>query len=87
MTESTDYMISADTKEHLQKITEYDKYANPIILKIFENSELNWELKNKYVLDKKGNWIKKVVSLKEHFANSKNFTHAYVETREIEYWK
>ena len=87
LTERTDYMISADSKEHLQEITEYDNYGNSIISKVFENSELNREFKNKYMLDKKGNWIEKVVSLKEHFANSKNFTPTYVETREIEYWK
>ncbi|MEZ4808842.1 MAG: hypothetical protein R2819_00665 [Allomuricauda sp.] len=87
LTVRTDYIISADTIEHLQEITEYDERTNPVILKIYENSELNREFKNKYLLDDRGNWIKKIVSLKEHFAGSKKFTPAYVETREIEYWK
>ena len=87
LTERTSYIISADTKEHLQEITEYDKYGNPVISKAFENSELNREFKSKYILHQEGNWIKKVVSLKEHFADSKKFTPAYEETREIEYWK
>lgn len=81
------FVISADEKEHLSEITEYDNFLNPINVKIYEESELNRELKNRYEMDKYGNWIRKVVSLKEHFANSKSFTPAYVETREIEYWK
>ena len=82
----TDYVISADTKERLTEITEFDEYSNPTSIKIFEESELNREFNNKYVLDRKGNWIEKVVSFKEHYADSKNFTPAFVETRKIEYW-
>ncbi|WP_421813568.1 hypothetical protein [Flagellimonas sp.] len=81
------YNIGADEKEHLSQIIAYDTFSNPISIKIYENSELNRELKNSYKLDRKGNWIKKTVSMKEHFADSKIFTPAYVETREIEYWK
>jgi len=81
------FVISADNKEHLSEITTYDKFFNPINQKIFEKSELNRELKNIYEMDKKGNWIKRTVYMKEHFADSKIFKQAYVEIREIEYWK
>jgi len=81
------FNIGADEKEHLSQITEYDNFTNPINVKIYEKSELNRELKKSYEMDKKGNWVKKTVALKEHFADSKIFTPAYVETREIEYWE
>ena len=81
------FNIGADEKERLSQITEYDNFTNPINVKIYEKSELNRELKNSYEMDKKGNWVKKKVALKEHFANSKTFTPAYVETRQIEYWE
>ena len=82
----TDYVVSADTKERLTEITLFDKYSNPTNLKIYEDSELNREFNYKYVYDGIGNWIEKVVFFKEHYANSKNFTPAHIEKREIEYW-
>tara|TARA_R110002049_G_scaffold200901_1_gene371614 strand:+ start:2951 stop:3895 length:945 start_codon:yes stop_codon:yes gene_type:complete len=81
------YTISADLKQHLESITEFDNYYNPINEKTYQNSELNRETKNEYEFDNNGNWIKKTVYLKEHFANSKKFIPIYIESREIEYWK
>ena len=45
------------------------------------------ELKFDYEFDENGNWIKKNVSMKEHFNNSKEFVTIYVDTRKISYWK
>ena len=82
----TQFTISADLKEHLDSKTEYDNHFNQINEKIFQDGKLNRELKNKYEFDKKGNWIKKTVFLKEVFANSNKFVPIYVETRKIKYW-
>ena len=82
----TDYTISADLNKHLDRITEYDKLFNPINEKNYENSELNRELKYDYEFDQFGNWTKRTVSMKEHFANSDKFIPIYVESREIKYW-
>ena len=81
------YNISADLKQHLESITEFDNYYNPINKKTYQNSELNRETKNEYEFDNNGNWIKKTVYLKEHFANSKKFIPIYIEKRNIKYWK
>ena len=83
----TDYTISADLNKHLDRITEYDKLFFPVNEKIYENSELNRELKYNYEFDEFGNWIKRTVSMKEHFANSDKFIPIYIESREIKYWK
>ena len=82
----TEYTISADLKKHLDRITEYDRLFNPVNVKIYENSELNRELKYDYEFDQLGNWIKRTVLMKEHFANSDKFIPIYVERREIKYW-
>ncbi|RKE95463.1 hypothetical protein BXY80_1655 [Ichthyenterobacterium magnum] len=83
----TSYTISADLKKHKNNITEFDILYNPINSKEFEDSKLNRELKFDYEFDKNGNWIKKNVSMKEHFNNSKEFVPIYVDTRKISYWK
>jgi len=83
----TEYNTSGDLKERLIGITEYDKYYNPINEKKYKNSELDREIKNEYEFDKNGNWIKKTVSLKEHFLNSKEFVPICIESREIKYWE
>ncbi|MCX7549183.1 hypothetical protein OS188_14595 [Xanthomarina sp. F1114] len=81
------YTISADLKKHTNNITEFDILFNPINSKEFEDSKLNRELKFDYEFDENGNWIKKNVSMKEHFNNSKEFVPIYVDTRKISYWK
>ncbi len=83
----TEYTISADLKKHLDELTEYDKLFNPVNSKIYENSELNRELKYDYEFDNFGNWIKRIVAMKEHFANSDKFIPIYIESRKIKYWK
>lgn len=83
----TSYTISADLKEHTNNITEFDILFNPINSKEFEDSKLNRELKFDYEFDENGNWIKKNVSIKEHFNNSKEFVPIYVDKRKISYWK
>ena len=83
----TEYTVSEDLKAHLDEITEFDDLFNPINSKIYENSELNRELKYKYEFDKKGNWINRKVSMKEHFAKSKKFMPIYIESRAITYWE
>ncbi|MFI2741478.1 hypothetical protein ACG2LH_01950 [Zhouia sp. PK063] len=83
----TDYTISADLKKYLDRITEYDRQFNPVNIKIYENSELNRELEYDYEFDQFGNWIKRTVSMKEHFANSNKFIPIYIESREIKYWE
>lgn len=83
----TSYTISADLKKHTNNITEFDILYNPIISKEFERSKLTRELKFDYEFDKNGNWIKKNVSMKEHFNNSKEFVPIYLDTRKISYWK
>ena len=83
----TSYTKSADLKKHLDNITEFDILYNPINSKEYENSKLNRELKFEYEFDENGNWIKKNVSMKEHFANSKEFVPIYVDTRKISYRK
>ena len=86
ITKQTDYTISANSNKHLDRIIEYDKLFNPINEKIYENSELNRELNYDYEFDPFGNWIKRTVSMKEHFANSDKFIPIYIESREIKYW-
>ncbi|MGZ0016804.1 hypothetical protein [Yeosuana sp. AK3] len=83
----TSYTISADLKKHTDNITEFDILYNPINSKEFEDSKLNRELKFDYEFDENGNWIKKNVSMKEHFNHSKEFVPIYVDTRKISYWK
>jgi len=83
----TSYTISVDLKKHTNNITEFDILYNPINLKEFKDSKLNRELKFDYEFDENGNWIKKNVSMKEHFNNSNEFVPIYVETRKINYWK
>jgi hypothetical protein len=82
----TEYIIPADLKKNLEMITEYDRKFNPVNLKVYENSELNRELKYEYEFDKYGNWTKRTISIKEHFINSNQFVPIYIETREIKYW-
>lgn len=81
------YEISKEFKKELESITEFDNYYNPVNEKTYQNSELNRESKNEYEFDNNGNWIKKTVYLKEHFANSKKFIPIYIEKREIKYWE
>jgi hypothetical protein len=83
----TSYTISEDLKKQIDNITEFDKLYNTINTKEFEDSKLNRELNFDYEFDENGNWIKKNVSMKEHFINSKEFIPIYVEKRKISYWK
>ncbi len=83
----TEYTISADEKQHLDQVTEFDKLYNPRNIRIYENSELNREIKYNYRFDKKGNWIEREVFIKEHFAKSNVFIPIYQETRRIKYWE
>ncbi len=87
ISKQTEYTISADSIKHLDQVTEFDGLYNQINSKIYENSELNRELKYEYEFDKNGNWIKREVSMKEHYAKSKEFKPIYLETRKITYWK
>ncbi|MBA6316975.1 hypothetical protein FLV31_19595 [Cellulophaga baltica] len=87
ISKQTSYTISADLKKHTDNIAEFDILYNLINSKEFENSKLNRELKFEYEFDENGNWIKKNVSMKEHFNNSKEFVPIYVDTRKISYWK
>ncbi|SDF55720.1 hypothetical protein SAMN04487992_1273 [Cellulophaga baltica] len=87
ISKQTSYTISADLKKHTDNITEFDILYNPINSKEFEDSKLNRELKFDYEFDENGNWIKKNVSMKEHFNNAKEFVPIYVDTRKISYWK
>ncbi|MFD0933293.1 hypothetical protein ACFQ0R_11855 [Psychroflexus salinarum] len=82
----TKYKILPDSRKYLDEITEYDKLFNPLDSKIYNNSELHRELKYDYEFDGFGNWIKRTVSMKEHFANSNEFVPIYIEFREIKYW-
>jgi len=83
----TSYTIAADLKKYTDNITEFDILYNPINEKIYENSELNRELEYDYEFDQFGNWIKRIVSMKEYFAKPDKFIPIYIETRKIEYWK
>jgi hypothetical protein len=83
----TEYTISADKKQHLDQESKFDKLYNPINIKIYNNSELNRELKYDYIFDKKGNWTQREVKMKEHFAGSSKFIPIYSEIRKIEYWE
>lgn len=87
ISKQTEYTIAADSKKHLGQITEFDRLYNQTNTKIYENSELNRELKYEYEFDEKGNWTKREVSMKEHFADSNEFKPIYSETREIKYWE
>lgn len=87
ISKQTEYTVSPDLKKNLDQITEFDELYNQINSKIYENSELNRELKYEYEFDENGNWIKREVSMKEHFAKSKEFKPIYLETRKITYWK
>lgn len=82
----TEYQILEDSIKQLDRITGYNKLFNPINLKIYEDSKLNRELKYNYEYDEDGNWIKRTVSMKEHFANSDKFIPIYIETRKIKYY-
>lgn len=83
----TSYTISADFKKHLNNVTEFDILYNTINTKKFEDSKLSCELKFEYEFDQNGNWIKKNVSMKEHFIDSNEFIPIYVDIRKISYWK
>ncbi len=82
----TKYIISPDIEKHIENIIKYDSLYNPITVKTYDESKLNRESKNIYEFDKKGNWIKKTVYIREHFRESDKFIPIHVETREIEYW-
>jgi hypothetical protein len=81
------YTITGDLQEHLYEIIEYDKLFKPVNQKIYENSKLVKELKNKYEIDDIGNWTEKKVLMKEHFNNSNKFVPIYIESRKIKYWE
>lgn len=83
----TEFTILPDLSKHLNEITEYDELFNPVNSKVYENSEINRELKYTYNFDDKGNWIKREASIKEHFIGSKKFIPIYVEIRKIKYWE
>ena len=87
ISKQTSYTISADLKKHLNNVTEFDILFNIINSKEYEDSNLHRELKFDYEFDENGNWIKKNVSMIEHFNNSKEFVTIYVDTRKISYWK
>ncbi len=87
ITKSEYYNITADLKQPLESVTIFDNYYNPINKKTYQNSELNREIKNEYEFDNNGNWIKKTVYMKEHFAGSKKFIPIYIESRKIKYWE
>ncbi|MFI1770237.1 hypothetical protein [Thalassobellus citreus] len=87
ISKQSSYTISADLKKHLNNVTEFDILYNTINSKEYEDSKLHRELKFDYSFDANGNWIKKNVSIKEHFNNSKEFISIYVDTRKISYWK
>lgn len=84
--EEKQFTVYLDSTKHLNTITEYDDFYNPINIKKFMDFKLNSELKYKYKFDEKGNWIERLVLMKEHYVNSKEFTPAYIETRKIKYW-
>lgn len=84
--EQKKYTISTDLQKHLNEVIEYDKLFNPVNSKIYKKSKLKRELKYDYEFDQKGNWIKKTVSMKEHFENSNKFIPIYIESRKIKYW-
>lgn len=87
ISKQTSYTISADLKKHINNVTGFDKLYNTINSKEFEDSKLNRELNFDYEFDENGNWVKKKVSMKEHFTNSNEFIPIYVDTRKISYWK
>ncbi|WP_282124779.1 hypothetical protein [Algibacter mikhailovii] len=87
ISKQSSYTISADLKKHLNNVTAFDILYNTINSKEYEDSKLHRELKFDYEFDENGNWIKKNVSMKEHFNNSKEFVPIYVDTRKISYWK
>lgn|GEM_PF-924141 len=87
ISKETQFTITKDLKKHLDEITEFDLLYNPVNTKIYENSKLNRELKYEYDFDEKGNWTKREVSIKEHFADSNKFIPIFLETRSITYWK
>lgn len=86
ITKQTYYTITNDTKEHIDKIIEYNRSYLPINIKYYNGLELNRELKFIYEFDKKGNWIQRLASMKEHMTNSDSFIPIYKETRNITYW-
>lgn len=83
----TEHSILPDQIKYLNEITEYDDLYNLVNSKIYENSKINRELNYDYEFDSRGNWIKREVSMKEHFAGSKTFKPIYIETRQIKYWE
>ncbi|MDC8004361.1 hypothetical protein POV27_09880 [Aureisphaera galaxeae] len=86
ITEIHYYNIYPDGTEHLESITQYDEYYNPTNTKSYRDNELDNETKMEYELDDQGNWIKKKMYLKQHFAKSNEFVPISVENREITYW-
>jgi hypothetical protein len=86
ISKQTSYTIAADLTKYTDNIAEFDILYNIINSKEFKDSKLDRELKFDYEFDQNGNWIKKKVSMKEHFINSKEFIPIYVDTREISYW-
>ena len=87
ISKQSSYTISADLKKQLNNVSEFDILYNIINSIEYKDSKLHRELKFDYEFDKNGNWIKKNVSMKEHFNNSKEFVPIYVDTRKISYWK
>ncbi len=86
MLRQSEYTVSSVSNKDLNRLTEYDKQFNIVNEKFYDNSKLNREMHYEYDFDQSGNWIKRTISLKEHFANSDKFVPIYIESREIKYW-
>jgi len=64
----------------------FDDSQNIIKTLNYNNGKLHSELKFSYEYDSKGNWMNKKSYIKEHYANSKEFTFLSTEKREIKYY-
>jgi hypothetical protein len=80
-------MIAEFNNGELQKESFFDKFYNQTLVKFYNNGSLSREMKFEYELDKKGNWIKRKVFIKEHTSQRKSWIPIYNETRKFEYYE
>ena len=80
------YFIYPDETKHLNSITEYDNFFNPKKITEYTDDKPSQEYKYKYEFDKKGNWIRQIVYIKQIRNGEGDFVKAYADIREIEYW-
>jgi len=70
----------------IEKETSFDKFYNKTLVCFYVSNALHKEMRYEYKFDKKGNWIKRDVFMKENFRDKKTVP-IFTESRVIEYYE